>query len=331
MFNQNFQRIEPKRFFSLPYCSALLAVLLFAGTLWTQTISPRDVVLRDRIAAGREKIDTAAKWHATNDQLGATWLQLAYDYQDQLEVQMSEEAYTHALQLLRDTAARKNYAAALHGLGQLYVSTHRVKEAENCQRKALKVFEEIGDEPGMARAGVALSVALLNEFRYAESEVESSKALEKMKQMPDADKGETLAALISRSYAMCFQERCSEGLAEARRAAAQAHSDFANDSLEVFTALLAVGFEQWRTGDAVGGENAMRDALELIRGNKSMPHAMLIDAQLSVLRRYSVFLRSTHQKLRAKEVESEIARLKTDQTSPCANCTVNAVALASVR
>jgi hypothetical protein len=58
-----------------------------------------------------------------------------------------------------------------------------------------------------------------------------------------------------------------------------------------------------------------------------MPYPRLVDAQLKVLTGYSNYLKATHQKVEAKQVENEITRLKQEQTPYCKDCTVNVLTL----
>lgn len=326
MFKAFFHRVVRYR---LSCLFVLLFLLLFEGTVWAQEIRQPDEVLRDRINANRLKIDTGASWHATDTQLGGLWLQLAYDYEDELDVQRAEEAYGRSLKLLQSSSAQKYYAAALDGLGTLYLNTNRLKESESCRRKALAIYEAIDDKSGMAQVHDGLAIDLLQEQRYKQSEEESSQALATMRQQTEPDKKEFAAGLVANSYAKCFQGRCEEGLVEAREAMDHARADFANDSVPAIVTLLAVGFEQWKTGAQADGEKAMREAIELLRENKNMPHRRLIDAQLAVFMRYADYLKATHQKMMAKQVENEIERLRGEQTRLCRDCTVNVVALSA--
>jgi len=181
----------------------------------------------------------------------------------------------------------------------------------------------------MARVHVGLAIVLLYEQRFTLSEEEAAQALANMRQQQEPDKSEFAAGLVADSYAKCFQGRCGEGLVEAVEALAIARASLAKDSIPVITTLLAVGFEQWKTGAQADGEKAMRDALELLREKKDMPHRMLVDSQLKVLTRYANFLKATHQKMMAKQMENEIERLREEQTPQCSNCTVNVVALSA--
>jgi tetratricopeptide (TPR) repeat protein len=328
MFKSNFYRMVPRQFVYQGGFFALLALLLFAETAWTQTITKADEILRDRITATRQKIDTAASWHATDDQLGLLWLQVASDYADEFDFQRSEEAFAHSLKLLRTSPEQKHYAAALDSLGSVYLVTDRLKESESCRRKALAIYEGFGDKVGASQVRIGLSIALVHEHRFAESEEESAKALKSLQEQKDPNKYVLVNGLLSSSYAKCFQGRCDEGLIAASQAMTLVRAMLPKDSLVEAAALMVLGFEKWKTGDEAEGEKAMREALVLLRQETNMPYAKLVDAQLKVLTGYTSYLKATHQKAMAKQIENEMARLKGEQPpSSCKDCTVNAVAL----
>jgi hypothetical protein len=82
--------------------------LLVCGELsWSQN-EARRAATPERIADEVKKIDNAASWHATTDQLGILWGWLAADYQEMGDVQRAEEAYTHALGLLHGAVWRSD-------------------------------------------------------------------------------------------------------------------------------------------------------------------------------------------------------------------------------
>ena len=318
----------PRRIFC-PLCLFVLSALLLAETAWTQTVTQPDVILHNRITAIREKIDTAASWHGTDDQLGRLWHRLATDYHDEGDLQRSEEAFTHSLKLLRNSPEQGHYAAALDDLASFYLANGRLKEAESCENKALSIYEGLGDEFGVSRVHVNKAIGLLEEHRFAESEDQSTKALTSLQKQKKPNQYDVVATLITNSYAKCFQNRCDEGLAMARQALAVARAAFAKDSLEVVAALLAVGFEERKTGAKAVGEQTMREALDVVRQKKNLSHAQLVGAQLRVLNSYRNYLKETHQKLEERQIENEISRLKDEQTPYCKDCTVNALALSA--
>lgn len=331
MFQSNFHWMVPRRFFCQMRFFVLLVLSMFAAAAWTQAIMQPDEVLRDRIAAYRQKIDTATSWHATDDQLGMLWLHVASDYADEFDFQRSEEAFAHSLKLLRTSPEQSHYANALDNLGSVYLVTDRFQESESCRKKALAIYEGLGDEAGTARVHMGLSIALVHEHRFAESEEESTKALKSLQEQKEPDRYVLMADLISNSYAKCFQNRCDEGLIAASQAVTLVRATLPKDPRIEVAALLALGFDQWKTGAEAEGEKAMREALELLRQGKDLPQAMLVDAQLQVLTSYTNYLKATHQKAEAKQMQNEITRLKGKQTPFCKDCTVNAVALSTLR
>jgi tetratricopeptide (TPR) repeat protein len=317
------------RFFSQRLLFAMLTLSMLAEVAWTQAAMQPDQILRDRIAANRAKIDTAASWHATDEQLGVLWRHLADDYAEELDTQRSEDAFMHSVKLLRTSPTQGLYAGTLDDLAALYLETVRLKEAENYGNKALAIYEGIGDQRGAAQARLGLAIVFLHGKRYAEAEEVSAKTLKSFEGEGVLDRGTLVAGLITNSYAKCFQNRCEEGLVAARQAMGIVDAEFAKDSMGRVTTLMVVGFEEWKTGALADGEKAMREAMELLRQKKNMPYAALVDAQLSVLKTYADFLKATHQKTMAKQMEGEITRLKDEQTPVCKSCTVNVMSLAA--
>jgi tetratricopeptide (TPR) repeat protein len=326
MFLSHFDRMVSRRFFYLT-CFVAVLVLMFTETAWAQTVTQADEILRNRIAGVRRSIETAASWHATEDELGVLWRHLANDYADELDFQQSEDAFAHSLKLLRTSPTQRLYAAALADLASLYVEIGRLKEGESCGNKALAIYEGVGDQVGEVRVRLGLAVAFLHDRRFAESEDASAKALKSLQEQKEPNQSDLVTGLIANSYAKCFLDRCSEALVAAGQAMGIAKAVFSKDSTQVVAALMALGFEEWKTGAPADGEKAMREALELLRQKKNMPYPMLIDAQLKVLTSYTNYLKATHQKVEAKQVENEIARLKQEQTPYCRDCTINVLTL----
>jgi tetratricopeptide (TPR) repeat protein len=125
---------------------ALTSSLLLCTRLAVAQADMSPPVTPERTAGELRAIESAAARHATDDELGKLWEQLASDYQYEMDLPRAEEAHNHALKLLRGSvAARGDYAAALDDLGGLYLLTGQMAESENCRRKALAIFDEEGD------------------------------------------------------------------------------------------------------------------------------------------------------------------------------------------
>ncbi len=309
-------------------CLILCCVAVAAPTM--QTAQERDKMVHDRISTNLRKIHSASDWQGTDLELGKLWLQMACDYADEEDVQHSEEAYSRALRLFQRSSSQQDYAYALDGLGVLYHHTGRLKEAENLLRKSLAVYEEIHSDYGVPRVHVDLATLLLHEKRFAGAEEESAKGIAGLEGQKETYPGDLIEGLVASSYAKCFQGRCEEGERDAERARVLT-ARYPKDSLMAIATLLAVGFEQWRSGAEEEGDRSMREAVALIREKNDMPSAVLLDAQLKVLSEFAEYLRETHQKGRARQIEDEVAQLKGGQRPDCRNCTVSVMGLTSSR
>src|SRR5947209_8348510 len=120
-------------------CFVSLAAL--GGQVQTQNSS----VLSTRIAELKKQIDSQDARHAGAERLGTLWLTLADAYQQELDLHSAEDAFGHALGLLRATGANALYANALDGIATVYFATGRMDAADKCLRKALELEHTRGD------------------------------------------------------------------------------------------------------------------------------------------------------------------------------------------
>jgi tetratricopeptide (TPR) repeat protein len=318
----SFMRFSRQAFVCVLFCS-----FVAAAPMWIQDAQERDKLVHDRIEANLRKVHAAGDWQATDMALGKLWLQMACDYAEEEDSQRSEDAYSRALRLFQKSSSQREYAYTLDGLGLLYHHVGRLKEAENLFRKSLSVFEETHSEIGVRQLHVDLATLLLHERRFAGAEEESAKVIAEFQEQKEPDQSDLIAALITSSYAKCFQGRCEEGQREAERARIMANEMPSKNSLETVASLLAVGFEEWKNGSEAEGDRSMREAVTLIREKNDMTSATLLDAQLRVLSEYSDYLRQTHQKDKARQIDDEVSRLKETQKPDCRNCTVSVMGL----
>ena len=280
-----------------------------------------------RVDVLRSQIKNAEERHAAGEQLGTLWLQLGQEYQEGFELPQAEDAFTHSISLLRSAAAQPAHAYSLDGLGWVYFATGRPVEARNCFRKALEIYQALGDSAQVAKSHVKIAEVLFVERRYREGEAESSAGLKEVGSESQPDLEEMAAALLVHSYALCFQGRCAAALDEANRAMTLAQTIFPANSFEISQVWVARGFDQWKSGLPDEGERSMREALRLLMNETDRPRQLLVIAQISALNWYADCLRANHHKLEARQVEAEILQLRSEWQQPvCNGCTVNAVA-----
>jgi len=321
----------PAKSICLPLHATLVLMLLLPSLVqpaWPQAGTQQTTALKDSIAIELKWIEDAPHRHVTDIQLGRLWAHLAFDYQDEGEVQLSEEAYSHALSLLQtDPSARGDYATALDSLGSLYLETGRTKESENCKRKALAVRETLGDQLGAAQIRTQLAVVLVNQHKLKEAEQEALAALQVVRVQQNPNPSDIAAALVPLSYARCLQNRCQEGLADASQAVdiVRIATLQPGTAWLVGAAWLTLGFAQWKTGDDADAENSMRESLRILRSQSGLPNGVFLWAMVQ----YSDYLKAMHRKTEAHQLGDEIARLTNEQTRACKNCTVDIHALSN--
>jgi tetratricopeptide (TPR) repeat protein len=280
----------------------------------------------ERIDALRGQIANGVEQHATDAQLGGLWLRLANRYQHQLEFAEAEDAFGHALRLLR-TGAAVDYADALDGIGSLHLATGRLSEAESESRRALDIYKGLGDGARVARLHETMAIALLIEQKFSDSEAESTEALRVLRAQARPDLSEEVAEHLTHSYSLCYQGRCRAALDENNEAMKMAQEAFAANSMEMVGVWLARGFEEWKAGSPDKGEEAMREALTIVRGRTDLPPAIRVSSQMDVMRQYAACLKASHRKPEAKLMEMEIARLQRELLGGCGGSTVNVAAL----
>jgi len=312
-----------------------MLVLLLLGMAqpgWPQADMQSAMTLRDHIARELKFIEDAPHRHTTDVQLGRLWAHLGSDYQDEADIQLSEEAYTHALALLRTApSAQVDYATALDSLGSLYLETDRMKESEDCSRKGLAVREAIGDQLGAAKVRSQLAIVLVNRHNFREAEQQTLAALQVMRDQQYPNASDIAGTLLSLSYARCLQDRCTEGLIDASQAMTIVRTALPSDSLQAGAAWLsgatwlALGFAQWKTGANADAESSMSESVRIFRSQTSLPDGVLRGA----LVQYSDYLKAMRRKGEAHQLDGEIVRLTNEQARSCKNCTIDVHALSN--
>jgi tetratricopeptide (TPR) repeat protein len=309
---------------------ALTPSFLLCTTQAEAQADVRPPITPERATRELRAIESAAAHHATDDELGKLWARLASDYLAEMDLPRAEQAYNHALKLLRGSvAAQHDYAVALDSLGAFYRLTDQMAESENCLRKALAIFLEEGDRKSVAILHGALAVTLLKEGKYKDAENEASKAIEGFLGQATPDAADLVSAFISRGYARCLQRRCKEGLSDAQQAVDVVQALAQPNLLVAAASWRALAYMEWKTGDVAGADEKMQRALQILSETSDLPYQTLVSARIVALSQYQVFLNETHRKEEARRVGDEIAGLTREQTPVCRNCTVNVEGLSN--
>ncbi len=305
---------------ALPLAAALLAPMLLSSQ------PPLRVESTQTLQAN---IRSAAERNASAEQLGTLWLALANRYQDRFELEKAEDAYARAIHLLRDTSSQSQYAESLHGMGNVYRASGRLKEARKCLTKSLDIYGTLNDETKFARLHVELGTELLAEYKYREAETESTAALKDFESGSTPDISDMSAAYLIRSRAICGQGRCRSALDDVSRAHSVALNRFQENSIEMISIWMVQGQVEMQAGLQADGEQSMNEALRLAQSRTDLPRPYFVALELAVLRAQRTSLKAAHRKEEARQVEDQISRIEAEAPAACAGCTVSAPALVS--
>jgi tetratricopeptide (TPR) repeat protein len=316
---------DPRR--TTRFIFALLAMALTVAACAISAQTQPSPTSTTRVEALRSQIVSATDRHASAEELGTLWLRLGDEYQRRFELAQAEDAFTRSVSLLRSSATQPVYADSLEGLGLLYFETGRPAEAENCMRKALGMYETLGDRARTAVLHESIAMGLVFERRFREGEAESFRAIGELQAQSQPDLVEMAEALVTHSYALCFQGRCKAALEDADRAMAVAQSVLPAESTAIVAVWLARGFDLWKSGSVEEGGAALREAIRIVNDRTDLPHPLLVNSQLVVLRQYAAYLKATHRKPQAALMEAEIRQLESERTAVCDRCTIDAAAL----
>jgi len=279
--------------------------------------------------AMQANIRTAVERNATPEQLGTLWLTLANRYQDRFELEKAEDAYARAIHLLRDTSSQSQYAESLQGIGNVYTTYGRLKEARKYLTKSLDIYRTLNDEANIAHLHLSLGQELLAEHKYRDAEIDSAAALKGLESGPKPDLSDLSMAYLTRSRAICGQGRCRSALEDVSQAHSLALNRFQENSIEMISIQLVQGQIQMKAGLQADGEQAMNEVLRLVQSRTDLPRPYFVTLQLVVLRAQRRSFKAAHRKQEAKHVEDQISRIEAETPPACAGCTVSAASLMS--
>lgn len=288
-----------------------------------QKAAPEQQQLERSIAQEIEAARVLEQRGAEPLKLGRLWAKLASDYEDEMAYAKSESAYNRALRYLEGSPGKIDYAIVLANLGSLYLMSGDFDSAEKCRKRSLEVRQELGDKLEIARGKMNLAEAELGRRKYKEAERESLEAYHEMISLKDPNTAEVVSTLTMSVYGECSRVACANGMEHARTAWSLARGAFADVSLPVAQAHLALGFAEWKTGIKDGPDAEMRAGIDTMKA--LMPHGH--PYVLGALQQYGAYLNSVSRKPEAQEIALEVAQLKGGVHDDCTNCTVSVYGL----
>ena len=280
--------------------------------------------LQQRIEERLAALDAQENVHATNREVGYQWSRLGEDYSLAGDFGNAENSFNHAVESFsREPGNRDLYAGALDELGALYRVYGRIPEALNCRRKALAVREKLGDPLQLALSQSHLAELDLLSKKYKEAFTGADRAYRQMSGMGNANKGDLLSALLVRTYAKCRLHRHAECLSDAQQAFALSRSAFAEESMPVGAALMALSAAQLENGAALEAEGSARRAWGILNRELASNDPRVIFA---MSQDRDCLLALDHRE-EARKIDAEVSAIHRGPEQPCASCTVSVYGL----
>jgi tetratricopeptide (TPR) repeat protein len=301
-----------------------IACLVCSTAVNGQALQQNSAMPSLRISELQKKIKTEESAHASAEQLATLWIALADAYEE-LDLESAEDAFAHAIRLLRETGARDLYANALDGIATVYYASGRTGTAERCLREAVELQHTAGLSTAEISSRRDLAVALVAERKYEDAEQQASEALRLLEAQADPNASEKVVVYLTRSRAICGMRRCKDALQDVDRAEALVSKTGA-DPVDLITIAALRGEEQFRSGAVEEGERTVQQALRLVESRTDIPAPFRMRLRVRLLEEYSQLLGSAHRKQEKKKVEEEIARAKAQQPG-CNGCKVSAASL----
>jgi hypothetical protein len=215
-----------------------------------------------------------------------------------------------------------DYANVLDNLGSMYLMLGNLAEAERCSRNSLSLREWMGDKLQIARGKWHLAEVELGRHRAKEAQQRSLEAYNEMVALKDPETKDQVSALITLTYAECFQSCADDGVAHAKQSVALARSTTPSDPIMVGQALQALGYADWKAGIKDTPEQEMRESIAIFKKQNGRGRAYALGA----MQQYRRYLEATHRGPEAKQVALEEEQLS-KQRGKCPNCTVSVYGL----
>ena len=302
---------------------AAMACLVCATTIDGQARQRYSAVPLLQISELQKQIRAGGAAHASAQQLATLWIDLGGAYKEVVDLESAENAFAHAIRLLRGADAQVLYANALDGIATVYFATGRADKAERSLRRAVEHEHAAGELNAETITRRDLAAALIKEGKYAEAVKQATEVISLLQAQPDPNVGETIVVYLMRSRATCGMQRCADALLDVDRAEALAVNSIGTDPINIITIPALRGMEQFRSGAVEQGDRTIQQALRQVDSQADLPAPFQMHLREALLEEYSQLLGSAHRGREKKKIDEEIARIKAQQPG-CDRCTVSA-------
>jgi tetratricopeptide (TPR) repeat protein len=268
-------------------------------------------------------VHEAEQQQLSREHRGFLWGTLAEDYRNAADFTRSEDAYNHAITLLKDSPrAAINYATALDNLGALYLIYGHNDEAATCMNKALAVRRGLDNPIHLAMSLQHLADLHISLHKFKDAEKEALQAYQILTSS-NAPQESSISVLGSLAYTRCKQNNCAVGILDAQHAIEIARATIPQDSLQFGLTLITLGYAQSRTNQLTEAEQSILSGLQIVKSQVTPGDP----TYLYSIEEYRDFLKVAHRNSEAKQIDAQIANSMARQ--PCATCSVSVYSLSN--
>lgn len=240
-------------------------------------------------------------------QTGRIWLHLGTLYQHEGLHNRSEQAFQNAIRAFRKPpVSTLDLAAAIDALGTVYLQTGSVPEAERAELKALRIREEAGQKPDLARSWYHLGTLYLRQRRAGEAQDYAGRAVSELLSEPNASPDDKISALFALSLSDGLAHEYPKAIQSLQDALRLAKAIYQPTDFPVGFGTFLLGYTYWKAGELAPARELMRQGTDIM----GQQLGWWSPAYRSVMMQYAHFLRADHQKAAARRIEQNVERAR---------------------
>ena len=236
-------------------------------------------------------------------QTGRIQLNLATLYQDAGQYERSEEAFEAAIRIFKKPpVTRLELAAAIDGLGTVYLQRGEVAEAERAELRALELREEAGQKPELAHSWYHLATLYLHKRRAGPARDYAERAVNELLSEDHAASDDKISALFALSLSLGLSHKYPEAIESLQDALRLVKTEYRANDFPTGFATFLLGYAHWKAGEPDTAGELMRQGTEIM----GRQLGWWSPAYRSVMMQYARYLRSTRQKDTARSIEQKV-------------------------
>ncbi|MBV9267891.1 MAG: tetratricopeptide repeat protein [Acidobacteriaceae bacterium] len=264
--------------------------------------------LHHEIARYEAAVSNAQSSTGSPVELGRLRVYLATLYEDAGLYDQSEKMFDGAIRSFkRSPMSSLDLAAAIDGLGTVYLDTGRLPDAERAELNALAIRESAGQKPELARSWLHLSTLYLRQRSAAKAKQYGVLAANEILSESNAFPEDKISALFALSLALGLSHEYTAAIDYSQNALDLLRQNFRPDDFPVGFGTFLLGYAQWKAGNLAAAGELMRQG-SFVMGRQL---GWWSPGYRSVMAQYARFLRQTKEIQSAKSIERELQRAVT--------------------